>query len=61
MILSASWMLNLSFGLSQEAAAIETAIEAALENSAVTGDLGGRLTTSDVGDWIGKHIQNAHV
>jgi len=48
MILSASWMLNLSFGLSAEAAAIESAIEAALDKGA------------EVGDWIANHIQTNH-
>jgi len=41
MILSAAWMLRLSFGLNDEAAAIESAVEAALEGGHTTGDLGG--------------------
>jgi len=40
MILSAAWMLRLSFGLNDEAAAIESAVEAALEGGHTTGDLG---------------------
>lgn len=56
MILSAAWMLRLSFGLDQEAAAIENAVEAALDAGKTTGDLGGKLKTSQVGDWIAQHV-----
>ncbi|WP_017931427.1 3-isopropylmalate dehydrogenase [Robiginitomaculum antarcticum] len=56
MILSAAWMLRLSFGLSAESEAIERAVEAALEGGHVTGDLGGSLSTQDVGDWIADHV-----
>ena len=56
MILSAAWMLRLSFGLDKEAAAIESAVEAALEAGQTTGDLGGKLSTSDVGDWIAQNV-----
>ena len=59
MVLSAAWMLNLSFGLEAEAAAIEAAVEAALEGGHTTGDLGGNLSTSQVGDWIADHVRNA--
>ena len=58
MILSAAWMLRLTFGLTEESAAIEAAVEAALEQGQTTGDLGGSLTTSQVGDWIASHVQN---
>jgi 3-isopropylmalate dehydrogenase len=57
MILSAAWMLRLSFGLDAEAAAIETAVEAALEQGQTTGDLGGSLSTSELGDWIADHVR----
>ncbi|RKQ69323.1 3-isopropylmalate dehydrogenase [Litorimonas taeanensis] len=56
MILSAAWMLRLSFGLDKEAALIEAAVEAALEQGQTTGDLGGTLTTAQVGDWIASHV-----
>jgi 3-isopropylmalate dehydrogenase len=49
MILSAAWMLRLSFGLETEARAIEDAVEAALAENQTTGDLGGALTTAHVG------------
>jgi len=58
MILSAAWMLRLSFGLEAEAAAIETAVEAALAGSHTTGDLGGNLTTFAVGQWIAGHVRS---
>jgi len=56
MILSAAWMLRLSFGLDREAAAIETAVSKAIEANKVTGDLGGTLSTSEVGAWIASHV-----
>ena len=56
MILSAAWMLRLSFGLGAEADAIEQAVEAALSDNQTTGDLGGALSTSEVGTWIASHV-----
>ena len=58
MILSAAWMLRLSFGLDAEAAAIEAGVEAALEAGQTTGDLGGSLSTSQLGDWIAEYVKN---
>jgi 3-isopropylmalate dehydrogenase len=58
MILSAAWMLRLSFGLDAEAKAIESAVEAALERGYTTGDLGGKLSTSEVGDWIADYVSH---
>jgi 3-isopropylmalate dehydrogenase len=60
MILSAAWMLRLSFGLSEEAAAIEAAVDAALQSGHTTGDLGGSLSTGEVGKWIASQI-DGHV
>ncbi|WP_427453991.1 3-isopropylmalate dehydrogenase [Litorimonas sp. WD9-15] len=56
MILSAAWMLRLSFGLKVEADAIETAVANALEQNQTTGDLGGKLNTSAVGEWIAANV-----
>jgi len=56
MILSAAWMLRLSFGLDAEAAAIESAVALALEQSQTTADLGGNLNTAQVGDWIAQNV-----
>jgi 3-isopropylmalate dehydrogenase len=57
MILSAAWMLRLSFGLDEEAKAVEDAVEAALAQGQTTGDLGGRLSTSDLGEWIADYVR----
>lgn len=56
MILSAAWMLRLSFGLDEEAATIETAVDAAIAQGQVTGDLGGVLSTLQVGEWVANHV-----
>lgn len=61
MILSAAWMLRLSHGLDDEAAAIEAAVTAALSSGHTTGDLGGGLSTPELGAWIARHVENAHV
>ena len=57
MILSAAWMLRLSFGLDEEAKVVEDAVEAALAQGQTTGDLGGHLSTSDVGKWIADYVR----
>ena len=57
MILSAAWMLRLSFDLEPEALAIEAAVSAALEQNQTTGDLGGSLSTSQVGAWIADYVK----
>ena len=59
MILSAAWMLRLSFELDAEAAAIEAAVAQALAESQTTGDLGGAFSTSQVGEHIAKLISHA--
>ena len=56
MILSAAWMLRTSFGLDAEAEAVELAVEAALGAGQVTGDLGGSLSTQEVGEWVANHV-----
>ena len=57
MILSASWMLQLSFGLNAEAKAVEQAVEAALAGGHCTADVGGALGTKATGDWIADHVR----
>ncbi|WP_298915913.1 3-isopropylmalate dehydrogenase [uncultured Algimonas sp.] len=59
MILSAAWMLRLSFGLDDEADAVEQAVEATLDAGDVTGDLGGSLSTSDVGARVAERVRHA--
>ena len=56
MILSAAWMLRSCFSLDEEATAIEAAIEAALSGKHVTGDLGGTLSTQEVGVWVASNV-----
>jgi len=51
-ILSVAMMLRHSFILEKEAASIETAVEAAINSGARTGDLGGTLTTRQMADEI---------
>ena len=58
MILSAAWMLRLSFGLESEASAIEAAVRAALEGGHTTADLGGNLSTAQVGQWIAETVEH---
>ena len=58
MILSAAWMLRLSFGLNTEADAIEAAVEASLNGGDVTGDLGGSFTTEQVGKAVANRVRD---
>lgn len=51
-ILSAAMMLRYSLGLADEADRIEAAVAKALENGARTGDLGGKLSTTQMGDAV---------
>jgi len=56
---SVAAMLEYSFGLKEEAAAVNCAIEAVLESGHVTADLkpaGAPATTSEVGDAVAGHI-----
>lgn len=52
MILSAAMMLRLSFGMEDEAARIEMAVERVVKNGVRTRDLGGNTTTSGFGDAV---------
>jgi 3-isopropylmalate dehydrogenase len=55
-ILSAALMLE-TLGAKNEASRIEAAVEAAVHQGQTTGDIGGKLGTSEVGAWIVKHLQ----
>jgi 3-isopropylmalate dehydrogenase len=55
-ILSAALMLRYSLKREEEAACIETAVEAAITSGARTADLGGKLTTRQMADEIIKRI-----
>ena len=48
MILSAALMLRHGLGREDQAAAVESAVDRALEKGVRTGDLGGNATTADV-------------
>jgi 3-isopropylmalate dehydrogenase len=56
MVLSAAWMLRTSFGLDAEATTIEKAVEQALKAGQVTGDMGGSLSTQQVGERIASYV-----
>ena len=58
MILSAAWMLRLSFGLDAEAATIEAAVARAIGQGRTTGDLGGTLSTRGVGEWVAERLRD---
>jgi len=55
-ILSAAMMFEYAFGLMEEGKAIREAVAASLEAGVTTEDLGGRASTSEVGDWIASKI-----
>ncbi len=57
-ILSAALMLDF-LGLAREAAAIERAVQRAVRERQVTPDVGGRLGTSQTGDYIVSAIEQA--
>jgi 3-isopropylmalate dehydrogenase len=57
-ILSAALMLE-TLGRREEASAIENAVEAAVHEGQTTVDLGGRLGTREVGDWIARRVARA--
>jgi hypothetical protein len=62
-ILSAAMMLRYSFGLNQEATAIEAAVEKVLDGKDIggeeirSGDLGGSATTTQMGDAVCQVLQ----
>ena len=55
-ILSAALMLE-TLGHSDAAARIEAAVEAAVHAGATTEDIGGKLGTREVGDWIVRRVR----
>lgn len=61
-ILSAAMMLEYSFKLTEESAAIMRAVEASIRAGVVTEDIsdkGKGRKTSETGDWISDHILNS--
>ena len=55
-ILSAAMLLETN-GAREESKAIEAAVEAAVREDQTTPDIGGKLGTREVGDWISKRLQ----
>lgn len=55
-ILSSALMLE-TLGATDEAARIESAVEAAVHEGQTTGDIGGKLGTTQVGDWIVDRVR----
>ncbi len=56
---SVAAMLEYSFGLKEEAAAVYAAVEAVLNSGQVTADLNGKSTTSEVGDAVAHALVRA--
>jgi 3-isopropylmalate dehydrogenase len=54
-ILSVALMLE-TLGWKDEASAIDCAVEKAVREGQTTADIGGRLGTREVGDWIANHV-----
>jgi 3-isopropylmalate dehydrogenase len=57
-ILSAALMLD-TLGCSDDAKVIESAVEAAVQAGHTTVDIGGKLGTREVGDWIAAKVRTA--
>jgi 3-isopropylmalate dehydrogenase len=55
-ILSAALMLRYSFGMEEEAQAIEAAVNAAMDTGLRTKDMNGNATTKQMGDEIRKQL-----
>jgi 3-isopropylmalate dehydrogenase len=53
---SVAAMLEYSFGLKEEAAAVNRAVESVLDSGHVTADLKGSATTSEVGDAVAEAV-----
>ncbi len=56
-ILSTAMMLQYSLNLPEEAKAIEEAVKNTIENGVRTGDIGGKSTTTEVGDATAKELE----
>ncbi|GAT23066.1 beta-isopropylmalate dehydrogenase A [Aspergillus luchuensis] len=56
-ILSVAMMMQYSFGRFDEARAIEAAVRNVLESGVRTGDIGGKATTSEVGDAVAAELE----
>lgn len=50
-------MMQYSFGMFAEAKIIEAAVRNVIESGVKTGDLGGKATTSQVGDAVAAELE----
>jgi 3-isopropylmalate dehydrogenase len=57
-ILSAALMLE-TLGWKEEARAIESVVERAVHEGQTTSDIGGKLGTREVGEWVASRVRNA--
>lgn len=55
-VLSVAMLLEIAFGMVQEASIVREAVDLVMKHGAVTEDLGGQLGTREVGDTVVKHI-----
>ena len=58
-ILSVAMLLQYSLNLPIEAKAVEDAVRRTIDSGVRTGDIGGRATTSEVGDAVAKELSKA--
>ena len=56
-ILSVAMMMQYSFGRFAEAKTIETAVRNVIESGVRTGDIGGKSSTSEVGDAVAAELE----
>lgn len=56
-ILSAAMMLKLSLDMVEEGEAVEKAVKAVIDHGIVTADLGGKATTTEVGDAVSAEVK----
>lgn len=56
-ILSTAMLLQYSLNLPEEAKAVEEAVKRTIDNGVRTGDIGGKASTSEVGDAAAKELE----
>ena len=56
-ILSTAMLLQYSLNLPKEAKAVEEAVRRSIDSGVRTGDIGGKASTSEVGDAVAKELE----
>lgn len=56
-ILSTAMLLQYSLNLPEEAKAVEEAVKRTIDGGVRTGDIGGKASTSEVGDATAKELE----